>query len=290
MIEQLHLDKKQYAYGFSAHIVKSGEDFFSCDSCRAAYYQMFWVKSGEVILQLDGNTCHVMQNECAFIGLNQVFRVETEGNFEILLTRFTEDFYCRHDIDVRFLHSCAFFENTPQISKYKLHHSLRVILEQYYQSLAYICSQPFEQLMYHFAHNTIERLLLFSQKELVDADFSPVTLSSKADYNLASQFRQLVKENCRRERQVQFYADLLSVSVKRLTEICNTIYGKPPKKIITELVVLEARRLLQHSSMNIKEIAFELMFQEPSNFIRFFNNAEGMTPKEFREQFTIYEQ
>lgn len=286
MIETSKLDKQRYQYGFVAHYLKSSE-VEDGKSYRAGFYQMFWVKSGAVILSIDSLEKEISEGECAFIGPDRVFNLRTESSFEIMLLRFTEDFYCRNEIDVRFLNSCNFFYNNGYILKYKLYPVLAPILEQYYLSLAHICRQPFDDLKNHFAHNTVERLLLFSQKELIDSDYSPVAISRKTDQDLGNKFKQLVKEHSKKEKQVQFYADQLNLSVKRLTDICNNTFGHPPKKIITEQVALEAKRLLQHSSLNIKEVAFELMFQEPTNFIRFFTNATGMTPKEYRDQYMI---
>jgi len=285
MIETLKLDKQRYQYGFAAYYHKSEVE--DGKSYRAGFYQMFWVKSGKVILTIDSLEKEISEGECAFIGPDRIFSLNADTVFEIMLLRFTEDFYCRNEIDVRFLSSCNFFNNSGYILKYKLYPVLKPILEQYYLSLAHICRQPFDSLKNHFAHNTVERLLLFSQKELIDSDYSPVAISKKTDQDLANKFKQLVKENSKNQKQVLYYANQLNLSVKRLTDICNSTFGHPPKKIITEQVVLEAKRLLQHSSLNIKEVAFELMFQEPTNFIRFFTNNAGMTPKEYRDQFMV---
>lgn len=244
---------------------------------------MFWVKSGSVTLKVDMYILHVEEGECAFIGANQIFSLSTASSFNILMVRFTDTFYCRHELDMRFLDSCIFFDNSQEPLKYKLHHLVKLILKQYYDSLNYICTQSFDELMCHFAHNTIERLLLFSQKELMSSAYSPIAVY-KPHIDTAYQFRQLVKDNCRDNKLVAFYADKLNISIKRLTEICRNSYGQSPKKIISEQVALEAKRLLRHSTLNIKEIAFELRFQEPSNFIRFFVNSTGMTPKEFRDK------
>lgn len=284
MIETLSLDKKQYPTGFSAHLIRSQESPFLNKSFRSSFYQMFWVKSGELTLKLDNNLVDINKFECGFISINQVFSIETPSSFEVLLVCFEEAFYCRNDIDRRFLESCVFF-NSQQALKYKLHNSLKRIIEQHHQSLLHICRQPFDQLMYLFAHNTVERLLLFSQKELLDSSYSPMEMFKKTDVDIAGHFRQLVKENLKHMKLVKEYADKLNISVKRLNEICNNIYGMSPKKIITEQIVIESKRLLRYSSMSIKEIAFELMFLEPSNFIRFFIKAAGMSPKEYRTQF-----
>lgn len=286
MIETLHLDKQKYPYGCCTHYVDSSE-IGQGKSYRADYYQVFWVKSGQLVLHIDEASLEIAEGECSFIGPNHVYSIETDSAFEVMLLRFTETFYCRHEIDIHFLESCTFFDNASQILKFRLHATLVMILAQYHQSLAYICTQPFDELMYHFAHNTVERVLLFSLKEVVDSASRVLATHKKADLELANHFRQLVKEHSKKQKQVQYYADEMQISVKRLNDICNAVFGQPPKKIITERLLLEAKRLLQHSNMNVKEIAFDLMFQEPTNFIRFFINGAGMTPKEYREQFRI---
>lgn len=149
----------------------------------------------------------------------------------------------------------------------------------------HLCRKPFDDLMYHFAHNTVERLLLFSQKELLDRAYSPIETFKKGDVNIANHFRKLIKDNLKQTKLVKDYADLLNIPVKSLNEICNSIYGMPPKKVITEEIVIESKRLLRYTNMSIKEIAFELSFLDPSNFIRFFTNAAGMSPTNYRTQF-----
>jgi len=284
MIEILNIDKTKFPSGFSAQHIKAGDYSLPDKPYRGGFYHMFWVKSGSIVVNVDNQTLSVNRNECVFIGANQVFSFVPTIGFEILLVCFTEAFYIRNGLDERFLESCTFFD-AQLIQKYKVHSSLNPIIEHYHKSLMEMCSQPFEELLYQFSHNTVERLLLFAQKELMASKYSPIAIIKKTDQDVANHFRHLVKENCREIKQVKFYADKLNISIKRLNEVCHTTYGMHPKKMITEQVVLEAKRLLQHSSMSVKEVAFDLMFLEPSNFIRFFIKSVNMSPKEYRDMF-----
>ena len=283
MIEILNLDRKEHPYGFNALTITNKESKIVDKSARAGYYHMFYIQSGELIIQIDTHTAHMLPGECGFIGLNQVFKISTPSSFNVLLLRFDESFYCRHDIDTHFLNSCFFFDNKTRLITQSLDSSTQTVLQQHYEVLFDICSKPYNELMNHIAHNTVERLLLFSQKRLINSISQESTPLITPDTDLMQNFRQLVKANFRQEKQLQFYADNLNTSIKRLTEASNNIYGQSPKKIITEQIILEAKRLLLHSSLNIKEIAFELKFEEPSNFIRFFTNATAMTPKQYRD-------
>jgi AraC-like DNA-binding protein len=80
---------------------------------------------------------------------------------------------------------------------------------------------------------------------------------------------------------------MMSVSEKKLNKATNQVLGKSPKEIIDERVVLEAKRLLVHTSKSIKEVGFELGFDEPTNFIKYFKKHVGRTPIEFKGSFYI---
>ena len=77
----------------------------------------------------------------------------------------------------------------------------------------------------------------------------------------------------------------MAVSEKKLTKSIAATLGKSPKALIDERIVLEAKRLLVHTNSSIKEIGFDLGFDEPTNFIKYFRKHEAKTPIEFRKSF-----
>ncbi len=53
-------------------------------------------------------------------------------------------------------------------------------------------------------------------------------------------------------------------------------------KIINDRIILEAKRQLCYTDLNIKEIAFRLGFDDPSYFVKLFKRQTGILPAEFR--------
>ncbi len=51
---------------------------------------------------------------------------------------------------------------------------------------------------------------------------------------------------------------------------------------ISEKTIAEAQALLAQTSKPIKEVAYQLGFQEPTHFSRFFKKQTGLTPSAFR--------
>lgn len=86
------------------------------------------------------------------------------------------------------------------------------------------------------------------------------------------------------------HATLLGVSPETLSEIVKKETGKTPGTLIRERILLEAKRLLLHSSLSVAEIAYELTFKDPSYFNRFFRRSTADTPAEFRKRCWLYAQ
>jgi AraC-like DNA-binding protein len=53
--------------------------------------------------------------------------------------------------------------------------------------------------------------------------------------------------------------------------------------VLQDRLILEAKRLLLHSSMSLKEVGFALNMEDPAYFSRVFKKATGHTPGEYRD-------
>ena len=67
----------------------------------------------------------------------------------------------------------------------------------------------------------------------------------------------------------------------------SEIMGKTTNEIIIDTIILEAKRKLCYSSLSIKEIAYDLGYDNPFYFSRIFKNKEKHSPEEFRKQFSF---
>ncbi|AXG68864.1 arabinose operon regulatory protein [Kordia sp. SMS9] len=100
---------------------------------------------------------------------------------------------------------------------------------------------------------------------------------------LTQQFQQLVDKLYVDSKNVSDYAEQLNVTPNYLTTIVKKITGKTAKDIIQERVFLESKTMLSFTAMDIAEIAYQLNFQEPTHFTRFFKKFSGLTPNKFRQ-------
>lgn len=100
---------------------------------------------------------------------------------------------------------------------------------------------------------------------------------------LVAQFSGLVQEEYRLSRNADHFARKLLITYKHLNACCKEVFNKTAKQVIDEYVILEAKRRLVNLSVQTAEIAYELGFEEPTNFTKYFKKLTGMTPRQFKE-------
>ena len=105
---------------------------------------------------------------------------------------------------------------------------------------------------------------------------------SRKEY-IFERFYESLVESYQSERSVKFYADQLCLTPKHLSGVVKEVSGKTVGEWIDELVILEAKALLNSSSINIQEIADRLNFANQSFFGKYFKHYTGMSPKGYRK-------
>jgi len=101
------------------------------------------------------------------------------------------------------------------------------------------------------------------------------------------EFNVLVDMHFRTKRKVKDYAELLHKSPKTLSNLFATYNHKSPQQIIQERIVLEAKRLLLYTNKQTQEIAYDLGFEDPAYFSRYFKKIATTSPSEFKETHTF---
>ena len=102
---------------------------------------------------------------------------------------------------------------------------------------------------------------------------------------LKREFKKLLTRHLKDHKSPSVYANFLNVSEGYLNEILKKATGFSVSQLILTEVMLEAKRLLYYSKLNVKQIAHTLGYQDHTYFSRVFKKSENMTPLEFREQY-----
>jgi len=101
-------------------------------------------------------------------------------------------------------------------------------------------------------------------------------------YNTVIRFKKLVAEKYSTLKQVKDYAEMLNLSPLYLNEITKEITGFPASYWISQEIILEAKRMLYYTTLDVKQIAYALGYEDHAYFSRFFKKHVGLTALTFR--------
>lgn len=99
------------------------------------------------------------------------------------------------------------------------------------------------------------------------------------------EFLHLVQTNITNTKQVAEYAEMMHLSTFQLNKITKEAIGKNCSQVINEQIILEAKRNLLATTSQVNQIAYDLGFEDPSYFIRFFKKQTHLSPEAFRKNF-----
>ena len=241
---------------------------------RLNFYAILIIMEGEVNHVVDFQVHTLRAGDVMVISKGQVHAFEEGANYKGYLVVFSEAFmqkYMAQSAIARINHLYNYFLKQEKINN-----------PDYNQFL-------FKKLKEELAGNSsslpiiIAALLTVYLLKLNDENALLGVSSIDSKYlEYFNQFKLLVEQNYTKTRDAKFYASEIAISYKHLNDVCKEIVKTTAKAFIDNYVVLEAKRMLVSTSLSVKEIAFALGFDEPTNFLKYFKKHIGLTPVEFR--------
>lgn len=129
----------------------------------------------------------------------------------------------------------------------------------------------FNAIVYHFSN---------SYQLLVKKTTKPLKQSGL----ITTKFKKLIAENSFLETP-SFFAKKLNISTSHLNDCVNITTGKSVTYWLQNTMIIEAKRLLYYTEYDVKEVAFNLGFEDNAYFSRLFKKITGETPLAFRRKF-----
>lgn len=238
-----------------------------------------WLRDDHNEISIDGKQELLPGN--TMICLTVFNKLELNSSENIRHIKFNKEFYCvlQHDAEV----SCKgiLFYNTNQLPYFH-------IPEQEVEKFELLW-KVFQSEMLSKDDMQLEMLQVLLKRFIILC--TRVYKSQNQYDNLAQQesdivreYNFLVEQHFKTKHTVAEYADMLHKSPKTLSNLFNKLNAKSPLQIIHERKALEARRMLRYTDAPVKEIAYELGFEDIQTFSRFFKKIENMSPTEFKNQ------
>ncbi|UHO39976.1 helix-turn-helix domain-containing protein [Chryseobacterium capnotolerans] len=112
----------------------------------------------------------------------------------------------------------------------------------------------------------------------------PILHKETPDKPIYVRFKKLLNEQYKQYRTVQYYADELAITAKKLNSITKKHCGETAIQAIHNRILIEIKRQLMFSDLSHKEIAFDLGFNSPSALNKFVKAKLKETPTALQQE------
>jgi AraC-like DNA-binding protein len=112
-------------------------------------------------------------------------------------------------------------------------------------------------------------------------------VKKQTDKQLYYQFAQLLSEKFIEYSYADLFANALQVSQKKLNEVVKNITGKTACDVVEEKIVAEAKKILMQTRLQVKQIAWQLGYEDQYYFSRMFKKQTGVSPRAYRKQLFV---
>ena len=241
------------------------------------FFKLTFYTKGEGRHFADFNWYPVKQNTLVYHTKEQINAFDFSSNLEGYCIIFTEDYFVNS------------FSHLPKDFVFRLFNPqlfspvIQIPDDSEFITFFNILLQEY-QLTEGFNYPTILQslfVILISKAETIKQE-QTFHIKDNSKIALFQKFIILLDKHFTSTRSAEDYAKQLHISYKHLNATCKELTNKTAKTIISEYIILQAKRLLINSEIKSAELAYKIGFEDPTNFTKFFKKYTGLTPKAFK--------
>jgi len=250
---------------------------------RLNYYTIIWVQKGKGQVKVDFSEYDFTENQLLAFAPYQPFMLSTNEPIEGVVIHFHPDFFCimKHHDEV----ACngVLFNNIYEPPYVQIDEvakaTFNMVLEQMKVEMQNPALAQYELVVSYLKIFliTASRLKKEQQpKESLQAE------ENSAPFVLQN-LKNFIELHFKTKHSASDYADLLHITPKALAKITKNHFNRTLTNLIAERIIIEAKRELYLTNKPVKEIAYELGYDDEHYFSRFFKNNAEVSPQMYRD-------
>ena len=263
---------------FKVHTFEDDKYFSSLKKYN--YFSVILVLAGKGTVIADISEYDFSENNLLCFSLYQPFMIKCEEGLKGIVINFHPEFFCLHKHRNEVSCNGVLFNNIYDAPVLSLTNDetqslLTVIAGLKDEMQRPGIDQPEVLISY------LKILLINASRIKIERQNINITAGKKPV--ILTRLQDAIEVNFKKLHTPGDYARLLNISIAALNRVCKTHFNKTLSNLITERIIIEAKRQLYLTSDPVKLIAYELGFTDEFYFSRFFKTNVGISPQFFRD-------
>lgn len=249
---------------------------------RLNYYSLIWIQNGTGKVKVDFSEYDFVEDQLLAFAPYQPFMLTSDKEISGIAINFHPDFFCIHKHHQEVACSGVLFNN--------IYEPPYVTIDAVTKNTFYLVLEQIKNEMQNPALAQYELLISYLKIFLITA--SRLKKEQQSETSAAVKDKEpFILQNLKNFIEIHFkikhspsdYADLLNITPKALAKITKNHFNKTLSNLIAERIIIEAKRELYLTNKSVKEIAYELGYDDEHYFSRFFKNNADVSPQIYRE-------
>lgn len=250
---------------------------------RLNYHSMIIILRGTAQLKADFSEYPIQQNCLLYFSPFQPFMLNEVKDINGICINFHSDFFCIYKHHQEVACNGVLFNNIYQ-------HPYILLSDDELQDFLRLIDQMKKEMQ---KSAVAQRELLISYLKIFLINATRIKISqypqtqneiqNGPEHFIIQSFKDAIEKHYKTKHSASDYADLLNIPVNTLAKISKTYFNKTLTDLITERIIIEAKRELYLTSKAVKQIASDLGFNDEYYFSRFFKNNTDISPKQYRD-------
>jgi AraC family transcriptional regulator, transcriptional activator of pobA len=250
---------------------------------RNNYFSLIWITEGAGKLKADFTEYDFEANSLFAFSPYQPFMFSTDQQIKGTAIYFHPEFFCiyKHHKEV----SCngVLYNNVYKPPFVKVDEinaaTFKMLCEQIKVEMQNPDLAQYELLVSYLKIFLITASRLKTQQQPEVAEI----LKGHKEPFILQKLKDAIEEHFKIKHAPSDYAELLYISPKALAKITKSHFNKTLSSLINERIIIEAKRELYLTDKTIKEIAYELGYDDEYYFSRFFKVNAEVSPQLYRD-------
>lgn len=234
-------------------------------------------------LSVDFNYFEITEPSLFFLTNQHVKIIKAQEKAKLLY--YNRDFYCIQIHDKEVACDGLLFHNIFEIPFVELDNEENIIIQQLIQNIEHELESK-DSSAEEMIRTYVKQIIIRATRKWKKQNLNNESLKiPNNEIDFFRDFSRLLEIHFREKHNVSEYAELLHIAPKTLTHKFKSLQLESPNQLIINRIILEAKRLLIYTDKTVKEIAYDLGYEDPAYFNRLFTNKTGSTPSNFKKNY-----